>query len=100
MMMSLPSEVKIGGVVYTIVPDKRLSDEYGILGRARCQVQVIELDADMARDAKAATLLHEVIHAILYQTGHDEHVEPHIRALGYGLLVFMRDNADWIRSIL
>jgi len=98
--MTLPSSVLVGGVKYEVQEVSRLRDKKDSLGRAQCHRQRIKIDSGLGGDAKAATLLHEVIHAILYQTGHDEHVEPHIRALGYGLLALMRDNEEWIRAVL
>lgn len=98
--MSLPSKVQVGGVPYEVHPVRRLRDDEGVLGRCMCHLQYIELDQDLSTDAMAATLLHEVIHAILYQSGHDDHAEPQVRALGYGLLAFLRDNAEWIRGLL
>jgi len=98
--MSFPSSVRIGGITYEVHVISRLRDEQDVLGRALCHKQILEIDAGLSVDAQAATLLHEVVHAILYQTGHDDHMEPHIRALGYGLLVFMQDNAELVRSLI
>jgi hypothetical protein len=106
MMMSLPSKVKIGEVVYTVGEFDGLTgtgadgESVWLNGRIRDTKAIIHIEESIDEQVKPVVLLHESLHAILLHSGQSDHDEEVIHALGYGLLAFMRDNADWIRSIL
>lgn len=59
---------------------------------------LIRVNANNVPDIKLATMWHEALHGILYQSGHRDHSEAHIEALTYGLISFIRDNPELIEK--
>ena len=104
--MSLPSEVTVGLVKYRVheVVDLLGTGDEGesvrCNGRVRASDAAIWIDEALEPQIKPITLMHEIIHAILEQSGHDDHPEGLVRCLSYGLLAFMRDNVDWVYALL
>lgn len=97
--------LKVGGITYKVeeVKDLHLMDGEGnksdFHGLIYHDSATIQLEQDQSEDVKKATLIHEALHAILTQSGHENHDESVITALGYGLLRFIRDNKALIRLL-
>ena len=53
----------------------------------------------MSHQATAETILHEVVHGILYAAGDDEHDETLVRKVAHGVMQVIRDNPKLIRYI-
>jgi Zn-dependent peptidase ImmA (M78 family) len=97
-MRRLPKTVKIGGHVISISQKTEL-DCMGMYDREKAQ---ITLEKTLSQDQKAATLLHEVLHAIL-QEAHpkleDRKEEALVTVLETGLFAFIKDNPKVIRYL-
>lgn len=89
--------VRIGGTDYEIVLDDgmlKTSEMCGMIDEASTEIRV---SSELSQQAMHATLLHETIHAILLQSGHDnsddpEAYEPIVEALTHGIHAFLKDN--------
>lgn len=81
--------VKIGGMTFRIV----MQDVSGtsVDGSIIYAQSTIRIDDQATLDYRAAVLWHEMLHAILTQSGH-EHDEKLIDALAYGIVQILRDN--------
>lgn len=80
--------VTVLGATYTIV-DERLDPD--LYGECKPGAKVISINRDANRKQKAETIFHEVLHAILYETGlnhilEDGHEEAIVRAMEHGLV--------------
>lgn len=104
-MPSLPTKVLIGGVRYDIAEDAEVlavkhenaNDEcWAYSNKLRT---FINLDPRMSAERKREVMLHECIHAVLYEwnieTG-ELPEEPLVQSLGNALLSFIRDNPHLI----
>lgn len=70
-----------------------------VTGHVDCDQAKIKVADKQDEQVKRVVLLHEVVHAILIQTGHPEVSEDAVRALGYGLYDFLATNrveVDWL----
>jgi len=108
--MSTPTSVRIGPYRYTVKVDlsriKELekesdSDLYGITTHGHLE---IVLHPDVADTVLRETLLHEVLHAVLYVTGTSDRLsdkaEEHlIRSLSPALFALLRDNPDLVQYL-
>ena len=94
-------KVKINGLDYKI---KLVSEMYGDeVGRIDIFEGIIYLENSKPR-GMLFTLLHEIIHAILYSAGYtnlddNEHNEKFIDAITHGLYTVIKDNPELIELI-
>lgn len=99
-------KVNIGGFTYTVAekPDLHTVDGQGrkewLNGHIVYCDLTIDIHPDLPDDIKLAAVMHESLHGILYQAGHDEQNERQVCALGYGLIAFMRCNPDFVRQVM
>ena len=98
------STVRIGGIDYEIVLDDDLLKVQNLLGSidlASCEIRV---DATLPPQSIDSTILHEAVHGILSQSGHDSEDdakdEALVTALAHGLHAFLRDNVEFVCGII
>lgn len=102
----LLDSIKVGAVRYSVIEKTDLhsvdSDERKVFlhGQIVYDAAEIRVCHEQSQDVKVAAVLHESIHAILNQAGHQEHSEAMVVALGYGLLALLRDNPELVGLIL
>jgi hypothetical protein len=90
-------KVKIGAVDYQVVEVENLVDGVTVLnGHILYNESVIKLEQNMSVQQKDVTLWHEIIHGILTHAGFSNHNEKMVEALGYGVLMVLRDNPGLI----
>ena len=108
--MSTPPSIRVGPYRYTVKVDseriKELETEsnadlYGITTHG---ILEIVLQPEVADMVMRETLLHEVLHAVLYNTGISDRMtdkaEEHlVRALSPALFSLLRDNPDLVQYI-
>lgn len=100
--MKLPGSVKVGAWTYEIqewTPNEgRAQDKYGMTVHS---LQRIQLDVNYGYQRTAATLLHEILHAIYRQWEIQEadKQEHTIELLESGLCTVWRDNPEVMRWI-
>jgi hypothetical protein len=71
MKIKIPGSFKLAGVVWTVKEVPGLED----LGLCHRDKQLIELNSDNNLVTKEIAFIHEVIHAIKYTMGEDDHDE-------------------------
>lgn len=95
MKSCIPSEVKIGGMVFLVEEVDELATEDGgaIFGEVSVSKLRIRINKGMAGAYKPSTLWHEIMHALLYMTGHEEdNNEGLVQALGQAIVMLIREN--------
>lgn len=97
--MKIPKTVKIMGFDWSIKKDKSVATEGNIYGSTHHGSQTIFLDPENTPQKMEETLLHEMLHAIAWQTGVEKRhrklegvEEDFITALASGLYSVIRDN--------
>ena len=89
--MDIPKKIKIGNLNYDI---KLLDLEDKKLGESNHKYQWIKLHPDLKQESKEETLIHEVIHQILDDSGYFEESdnEKLVNILANGIYQVFRDN--------
>jgi Zn-dependent peptidase ImmA (M78 family) len=94
----LPSKVKISGIDYdiSIAENRKANDDGDILmGEIVYHQASIYINEDLNEQLKEATLLHEIVHGILYHMGSEMNDnEKFVEGLSSGLHQVFRDN-NW-----
>ena len=70
------------------------------IGRINHDKSEIWILSNLSEGVRATTLIHEVIHAILNRTGHDQIDEKLIDAISSGIHSFIVSNPELITSML
>lgn len=96
--MNIPKQLKIIGFDWKIKEDRNVAHEGAIHGSTHSYSQTIFLDPDNTKQKQEQTFLHEVIHAIWWQTAlgkrfpESKMEEEIISALSQGLYQVLTDN--------
>lgn len=101
--MKIPESVRINGIEYNIRLVKDLNDGNSILqGMIDYIKSEIHLNDGYGHQSKCITLLHEIIHGILYHSGIDlgEMEEKTIDILAYGIHQVLQDNGRKLFDIV
>ena len=93
-------KIRIGPIAYKVVMVKELAADVGMLhGDIRYDKCRIRLCADDDPQLRYVTLWHEAIHGILHAAGIEDHDEPMIVALSYGIAQIIKDNPQLIAAV-
>lgn len=99
----LPSKVRIGPIEYDIDYVRDLTGDNGneLVGRAVYHKAQILIDMDQDDNVMPVTMLHEILHAILFQIG-SKHCgdEKLMEGLSTGLLALLKDNPELVAYIM
>jgi Zn-dependent peptidase ImmA (M78 family) len=68
-MNTIPKKLKIGGFIWKVIESKDISYEGNCYGSTHFDSQTIYLNPDIPQQKKTETLLHEIIHACMWQCG-------------------------------
>lgn len=97
--MKIPKTLKIGGFMWKIHQNQHVSNEGNSFGSTHTRHQNIFIEPSETQQKKEHTLLHEVMHALWWQTGlssrykEDKKIEEEvIDAISSGLYQVLKDN--------
>lgn len=100
--MSLPDQIKVAPFTYKIKYQDDVASGadvcLGIFSYPKREIRVAT--SDVHENVQAAIILHESIHAMLEHAGVREHCEHHIDAFVHGIIPFIHDNPEFIRTLL
>lgn len=94
-MQALPTQVKIGPVLYEVKEETRLVDEQ-MFGQIRYTELLIEMRPYVALSMQEITLWHEMLHGLLLQGGIREHDERILDVLAHGIVALLQDNPNLV----
>ncbi|MEK4178541.1 ImmA/IrrE family metallo-endopeptidase [Aeribacillus sp. FSL K6-1121] len=83
---------RIGCVNYEVKEVDELREKYSLYGQVTYDDCTIEIDADLSKERKHNVIAHELLHAMFFEAGYDEHDEDLIRRVGNVLAQVLRDN--------
>lgn len=97
--MELPKTLRIGGFIWEVEENKKITTEGNCFGSTHTVTQSIYIEPDLPEQKKWQTLLHEVMHAVYWQCGltKDKNIqadveEKIIHALSMGMYQVLKDN--------
>ncbi len=103
-MSSLPSQVFIGGIPFSVeeVKPNELSEK-GLMGEFHASKQQIIINSESGPDMKKTTLIHEILHAIIFMSGntHMEESEQERLVASMETVVYrflQENNLEWIKT--
>lgn len=98
--MKIPKKLKIGGFIWSVEESEKVSNEGEVFGSTHFKKQRIFIDPSETQQKKEHTLIHEILHAIWWQTGLNnrykdkkEMEEEIIQAVAHGLYQVLKDNS-------
>ncbi|MFL1672165.1 ImmA/IrrE family metallo-endopeptidase [Paenibacillus dendritiformis] len=84
--------IKVAGTNYEIVREKLLAAGSGVYGEANFVTQQIRIDSDLTPERASQTLIHELLHAVFYESGYKDHDEEMVVRLSNVLYQVLADN--------
>ncbi|AYA77359.1 ImmA/IrrE family metallo-endopeptidase [Bacillus sp. Y1] len=84
---------RIGTADYKVVEKPDLMIKHNLLGQITYHDARIEVEPTLCDQRKASVIIHELVHAMLYEAGYDEHDEDQVVRLGNVLTQVLRDNS-------
>ena len=97
--MKIPKKIKIGGFIWTIEENQDVALEGNMFGSTHYRTQKLFLEKESTQQKKEQCLLHEIMHAIWWQTGLNERYkekreieEEIIQTLSNGIYQVLKDN--------
>jgi Zn-dependent peptidase ImmA (M78 family) len=83
---------RIGSVDYTVAEVEGLSEKYNLYGQVVYSDTHIEIDSAMSPVRKHNVLVHELLHAVLFEAGFDQQDEDLVNRAAHVLHGVLRDN--------
>lgn len=101
--MNLPEKIKIGGFDWRIVESQDVANAAEIFGQTHFRQQKIFIEPSETDQKKEQTLIHEIMHALLWQSGltlrfdKKEIIteEEIVSGLSMGIHQVLKDNNLW-----
>lgn len=99
--MILPEKIKIGGFDWTIEKNQHIANESGVFGSTHTLSQKIFLDPSTTDQKNEQTLLHEIIHVVVWQSGLGRRLErlderkleeEIVQSISFGLYQVLKEN--------
>lgn len=99
--MLIPTNLKIGGFDWTVEKNQHVANEGSVFGTTHTHTQKFFLDPSTTDQKNEQTLIHEIVHAVMWQSGlgkrldrfNDNKLEEEIvQSLSMGLYQVLKDN--------
>lgn len=84
---------RVGTADYTVVETTDLMLKHNLLGHVTYHDAQIAVESTLCAQRKASVIIHELLHAMLYEAGYDEQDEDQVVRLGNVLTQVLRDNS-------
>jgi hypothetical protein len=83
----------VGPNVYTVAEFDGLMNRFSLYGQVTYSDCLIEIEPTLSPTRKTNVIIHELLHACLFEAGYDEQDEELVRRLGNVLTQVIGDNA-------
>jgi hypothetical protein len=84
--------LRVGTADYTVKEVEGLQKKYDLYGQVTYDDAQIVVEPTLCAQRKANVIIHELLHACLFEAGYDEQDEEQVRRLGNVLTQVLRDN--------
>jgi len=89
--------IKVGGVHYEVREVPELMRKYNLFGQVTYSDAVIEVERELPEERKEQVIIHELVHAMLFEAGIEEQDEDLVNRLGKVLHQVLRDNPNLLK---
>ncbi|MFL6479390.1 MAG: ImmA/IrrE family metallo-endopeptidase [Bacillales bacterium] len=83
---------KVGSVEYSVTETPHILRKHDLFGQVLYDECIIEIEPQLSQQRKHNVIIHELLHACLFEAGYDEQDEEQVRRLGNVLTQVLRDN--------
>jgi hypothetical protein len=83
---------RVGTIDYAVTETPDLLRKHELFGQVTYDDGIIEIEPTLSQQRKQNVLIHELVHAMLFEAGYDEQDEEQVRRLGNVLTQVLRDN--------
>jgi hypothetical protein len=83
---------RVGGIDYSVEVVPQLYERHQLYGQVTYKDAHIQIDDSLAKDRANETLIHELLHAMLFEAGYYDHDEELVKRLAAVLHQVLRDN--------
>ncbi|ENZ7246183.1 ImmA/IrrE family metallo-endopeptidase [Enterococcus hirae] len=90
--MKLPTNIKIGGMNYRIEEKEAPDNNPQCYGVCVYHDAHIEIKTTLSKERKEQTLIHEMLHAIFFEAGFEEHEEEVVNRVSIVLYQVLKEN--------
>jgi hypothetical protein len=84
---------RVGTCDFKVEEVANLLHKHDLLGQVSYHDCIIELEPELCDQRKKNVIIHELLHACLFEAGYDEQDEEQVRRLGNVLTQVLRDNS-------
>lgn len=88
----IPSKVNVAGIEYDILEFEEIDDDPGTLGTCLYQKSLIKIKNNISINRKEQTFVHELLHAIINESGYNEQDEDLVNRVSIVLYQVLKDN--------
>jgi hypothetical protein len=83
---------RVGALDYHVTETPNLLRKHSLFGQVTYDDGLIEIEPTLSEQRKHNVIIHELLHACLFEAGYDEQDEEQVRRLGNVLTQVLRDN--------
>jgi hypothetical protein len=83
---------RVGTLDYRVTETPDLLRKHDLFGQVTYDDGLIEIEPTLSEQRKHNVIIHELLHAALFEAGYDEQDEEQVRRLGNVLTQVLRDN--------
>jgi hypothetical protein len=83
---------RVGTCDFRVEEVTNLLHKHDLLGQVSYHDCIIELEPELCDQRKHNVIIHELLHAVMFEAGYDEQDEEQVRRLGNVLTQVLRDN--------
>jgi hypothetical protein len=83
---------RVGALDYKVTETPDLLRKHELFGQVTYDDGLIEIEPTLSEQRKHNVIIHELVHAMLFEAGYDEQDEEQVRRLGNVLTQVLRDN--------
>jgi Zn-dependent peptidase ImmA (M78 family) len=83
---------RVGALDYRITETPDLLRKHDLFGQVTYDDGLIEIEHTLSEQRKHNVIIHELVHAMLFEAGYDEQDEEQVRRIGNVLTQVLRDN--------
>ena len=95
--MSIPKEIKIGGMQYAVTEKDTVDNNAQCYGVCVYHDTHIEIKKELSAERKEQTLIHEMMHGVFFESGFEDHEEEVVNRVSAVLYQVLKDNDfSWI----
>lgn len=84
--------IRVGSVDYTVNVVKGIGDKYNLFGQVVYGDTSVDIDAALSEQRQHNVLVHELVHAMMFEAGIEDQDEDLVNRLGHVLHGVLRDN--------